>query len=130
MAVASLVVALILAAAVAGLWRQLQGLRRTGDEHLLSHASFEQSPRASVMLDETTLDVIAANAAFLRESGYSLDEIQGLNATQLFVDETSEDALTVQLRAASGHAALKTRQRRKDGKLVDVDLVGHRVQCQ
>ena len=127
MAHASLVVALILAAALVGLWRQLQTLRRTGEEHLLLRASFEQSPRASVVLDETTLDVISANAAFLRESGYSADELQGLNAAHLFVDETSQDALTLQLRAPGGHAALKTRQRRKDAKLVEVDLVGHRV---
>ena len=127
MVIASLLVALILAAAVASLWLQLRKLRRTSDEQLLSHASFEQSPRASVLLDEASLEVISANAAFLKESGYSTDELRGLNATQLFVDETSQDALTVQLRTPGGHAALKTRHRRKDGKLIDVDMVGHRV---
>jgi diguanylate cyclase (GGDEF)-like protein/PAS domain S-box-containing protein len=127
MVLASLVVTLLLAAAVAGLWLELRRLRRTSAEYLLSHASFEQSPRASVLLDEATLEVISANATFLNESGYSPQELRGLNATQLFVDENSQDALTVQLRSPGGHAGLKTRQRRKDGKLVDVDMVGHRV---
>jgi diguanylate cyclase (GGDEF)-like protein/PAS domain S-box-containing protein len=129
MALASLVVALILAAAVVSLWLQLRRIRRTGEELLLSHASFEQSPRAAVLLEEASLRVISANAAFLKESGYSAAELRGMNATQLFVDETSQDALTVQLRATIGHAALKTRQRRKDGKLIDVDMMGHRVRA-
>jgi diguanylate cyclase (GGDEF)-like protein/PAS domain S-box-containing protein len=127
MALVSLLVAFVLAAAVVSLWLQLQKLRRISDERLLSHASFEQSPRASVVLDETTLEVISANAAFLKESGYSADELQGLNATQLFVEESNQDALAAELRTPVGHTALKIRQRRKDGKLIDVDMVGHRV---
>jgi diguanylate cyclase (GGDEF)-like protein/PAS domain S-box-containing protein len=127
MALASLLVAFVLAAAVVSLWLQLQKLRRTSDERLLSHASFEQSPRASVVLDETTLEVISANPAFLKESGYSADELRGLNATLLFVEESNPDSLTSQLRTPVGHTALKIRQRRKDGKLIDVDMVGHRV---
>ena len=127
MALVSLLVAFILAAAVVSLWLQLQKLRRTSDERLLSHASFEQSPRASVVLDEITLEVISANAAFLKESGYSAGELQGMTATQLFVEESSQDALMTQLRTPVGQTALKIRQRRKDGKLIDVDMVGHRV---
>jgi diguanylate cyclase (GGDEF)-like protein/PAS domain S-box-containing protein len=120
-------VAFILAAAVVSLWLQLRKTRRTSDEYRLSHASFEQSPRGSVVLDDATLKVISANATFLKESGYSVDELRGMSATQLFVDETSQDALSAQLRAPVGQTALKIRQRRKDGKLIEVDLVGHRV---
>jgi diguanylate cyclase (GGDEF)-like protein/PAS domain S-box-containing protein len=127
MALVSIGVAFILAAAVVGLWLQLRRTRRTSDEYRLSHASFEQSPRGSVVLDDATLRVICANATFLKESGYSVDELQGMSATQLFVDETSQDALIAQLRAPVGQTALKLRQRRKDGKLIEVDLVGHRV---
>jgi diguanylate cyclase (GGDEF)-like protein/PAS domain S-box-containing protein len=120
-------VAFILAAAVVSLWLQLRKTRRTSDEYRLSHASFEQSPRGSVVLDDATLRVISANTTFLKESGYSFDELRGMSATQLFVDETSQDALSAQLRAPVGQTALKIRQRRKDGKLIEVDLVGHRV---
>jgi diguanylate cyclase (GGDEF)-like protein/PAS domain S-box-containing protein len=127
MALVSIGVAFILAAAVVSLWLQLRKTRRTRDEYLLSHASFEQSPRGSVVLDEATLQVISANATFLKESGYSVDELRGMSATQLFVDETSQDALIAQLRAPVDQTALTIRQRRKDGKLIEVDLVGHRV---
>ena len=127
MVLVSIGVAFILAAAVVSLWLQLRKTRRTSDECRLSHASFEQSPRGSVVLDDATLKVISANATFLKESGYSVDELRGMSATQLFVDETSQDTLIAQLRAPVDQTALKIRQRRKDGKLIEVDLVGHRV---
>jgi diguanylate cyclase (GGDEF)-like protein/PAS domain S-box-containing protein len=127
MVLVSIGVPFILAAAVVSLWLQLRKTRRTSEQYRLSHASFEQSPRGSVVLDDATLRVISANATFLKESGYSVDELRGMTATQLFVDETSQDALIAQLRAPVDQTALKIRQRRKDGKLIEVDLVGHRV---
>jgi diguanylate cyclase (GGDEF)-like protein/PAS domain S-box-containing protein len=127
MVLVSMGVAFLLAAVVVSLWLQLRKARRSSAEYRLSHASFEQSPRGSVVLDDATLQVIAANATFLKESGYSVAELRGMSATQLFVDETSQDALMAQLRAPVGQTALKIRQRRKDGKLIEVDLAGHRV---
>ncbi|HTV78782.1 MAG TPA: EAL domain-containing protein [Steroidobacteraceae bacterium] len=130
MALASTVVAFILAAVLAGLGLQLLTLRRAARQHLLSHASFEQSPRASLLLDAATLQVLSANPAFVSESGYSLADLRGLDAARLFEGEVSSEALAAQLRAPAADAVLKLRLRRSDGKLVDVDMVGHPLRVQ
>ncbi len=98
MALASIVVALALMAAAGGLWLHLRKSRRISQERLLSTASFDQSPQGAVLLDLVSLQVIVANAAFLRESGYSADELRGMPATRLFVDETSRYLMLSQLR--------------------------------
>src|SRR5665213_1190495 len=127
MALAWIVVAMTLAAAAGGLWLHLRKSRRISVERLLSTASFDQSPQAAVLLDQKSLQVIVANAAFLRESGYSAEELRGMPATRLFVDETSRDGVMPQLREPTDYAPLKVSQRLKDGQLIEVDLVGHRV---
>jgi diguanylate cyclase (GGDEF)-like protein/PAS domain S-box-containing protein len=127
MVLASIVVALALTAAAGAVWLHLLKSRRVSQERLLSSASFDQSPQAAVLLDLMSLQVIVANAAFLRESGYSADELRGMPATRLFVDETARDLMLSQLREPTDHAPLKLSQRLKDGQLVEVELIGHRV---
>jgi diguanylate cyclase (GGDEF)-like protein/PAS domain S-box-containing protein len=127
MAFASIVVALALAAAAGILGMQLHRCRQELAAHLLSQASFEQSSQAGVLFEAMTLQVIAVNAAFQRASGYSAQELRGLSAAQLFVDD-SRDSLMAQLREPAEHTTLKVRLKRKDGGLVEVDLMGHRVQ--
>jgi diguanylate cyclase (GGDEF)-like protein/PAS domain S-box-containing protein len=122
-----IVAPLILLGVIGTLWLQLRKSRRASEDRLLSHASFEQAPQAMLLLDVMALQVIGANAAFLKESGYSADELRGMPAIRLFVEETSREALMAQLRDPTDHATLKLRQRCKDGQMIDVDLVGHRV---
>jgi diguanylate cyclase (GGDEF)-like protein/PAS domain S-box-containing protein len=123
----ALIVALVLAAAAGMAWLQVRKVRRVREARLLSHASFEQSPQAMVLFDVMSLQVIAANASFVKDSGYSADELRGTAAARLFVDETSRDGLMAQLREPTDHAHLKLSLRRKDGQMIEVDLVGHRV---
>ena len=113
---------------IGSLWLKLCKDRRDGDEGLLLQASFEQSPTAVLLLDATTLHIVTANAAFLHKSGYSASELLGMPATRLFDEDASGDALMNRLRAPTDHVTLKVRQRCKDGKTIDVDLLGHRVQ--
>jgi diguanylate cyclase (GGDEF)-like protein/PAS domain S-box-containing protein len=126
MAIALIAVALLLAVAAGVLRFRLQQCRRQLADYLLSHASFEQSSQAGVLLEAMSLHVIAANEAFQRVSGYSAQELAGLSATRLFVDE-SRDGPMAQLREPADHTTLKVRLQRKDGEIIEVDLAGHRV---
>src|SRR5450755_2425681 len=114
----ALIVALVLAAAAGMVWLQVRKIRRVREGRLLSHASFEQSPQAMVLFDVMSLQVIAANASFVKDSGYSADELRGTAAARLFVDETSRDGLMAQLREPTDHAHLKLSLRRKDGQMI------------
>jgi diguanylate cyclase (GGDEF)-like protein/PAS domain S-box-containing protein len=127
MAFGAIVVALLLAASAGGLWLQLDRTRRASKEYLLSHASFEQSPQATVLLEIATLQIVTANPAFLAESGYSAAELPSISITQLFGEETSRDNLQAQLSEPTQRAALKMRLRRKNGQIVQLEVVGHKV---
>jgi diguanylate cyclase (GGDEF)-like protein/PAS domain S-box-containing protein len=118
---------LILAVGIGSLWLKLRNSRRTRKDRLLSQASFEQSPTAVLLLDATTLHIVTANAAFAKQSGYSARELLGMSASRIFDEDTSGDALMNRMRDPTDHVTLKVRQRCKDGKTIDVDLLGHRV---
>jgi diguanylate cyclase (GGDEF)-like protein/PAS domain S-box-containing protein len=112
---------------IGSLWLKLRSSLGIGDKRLLSQASFEQSPTAVVLLDATTLHIVTANAAFVKQSGYSARELQGMPAMRVFDEDTSGDALMNRLRDPTDHVTRKVRQRCKDGRTIDVDLLGHRV---
>ncbi|HEY6457734.1 MAG TPA: EAL domain-containing protein [Steroidobacteraceae bacterium] len=109
------------------LWLKLRKSSGNSDKRLLWQASFEQSPTAVLLLDSTTLHIIAVNAAFVKQSGYAAHELVGIPATRVFDEDPSSDALIGRLRLPTDHVTLKVRQRCKDGKTLDVDLLGHRV---
>jgi len=127
MAFGAIVVALLLAASAGGLWLQLARTRRASKAYLLSHASFEQSPQATILLEVATLQVVTANRAFLTESGYSAEELSQIPITQLFGEEVSRDNLQAQLIEPAQRAALKMRLRRKNGQTVQLEVAGHKV---
>jgi len=120
-------VAVLLATAIGGLWLQLRKTRRMLEDGLLSRATFEQSCHATILLDGRTMEVIQANPAFLKKSGYDPEELSGLSASRLFVGEKSPDAQLAQLREPVAHVPRKSRLRRKDGQTIEVDLMGHAV---
>jgi diguanylate cyclase (GGDEF)-like protein/PAS domain S-box-containing protein len=127
MAFSAIVVALLLAASAGGLWLQLDRTRRASRKYLLSHASFEQSPQATVLLEVATLQVVTANQAFLSESGYSAEELPRISITQLFGDDACHETLQAQLSEPAQRAALKMRLRRKNGQTVQLEVAGHKV---
>ena len=111
----------------AALWLRLRKIRRALDQGHLTRASFEQSLQAVVLLDRATLEVVLANSAFLKKVGYSTDEILTLSACNLFGDDRTTDALATQLRTPAEHVARHGKLRRKDGQLIEVDMLGHCV---
>ena len=113
---------------IGSLWLKLRKSWGTGGKRRLLQASFEQSPTAVLLLDATTLHIVAANAAFSKQSGYAASELLGIPATRVFDEDASGDALMSRMRDPTDHVTLKVRQRCKDGKIIDVDLLGHRVQ--
>ncbi len=119
---------LIPTAAAGALWLKLRKTQRAPDVDLLSTATFEQSCQAMIWLDGKTLEVILANAAFLKKSGYSNEEVAGLSASSLFVDQKHPETLLAQLREPVAHGTRKMRLRRKDGQTIEVDLMGHPIQ--
>jgi diguanylate cyclase (GGDEF)-like protein/PAS domain S-box-containing protein len=122
-----LVVALILAGIAGVLWSRLQETQRTVERYQLAHAKLAQSPQATVLIEAPTFRVITANEAFLKESGYSAEELPGTSASLFFGEESSREGSLTQLREPTDHAAIKTRLRRKSGQTVDVELIGHRI---
>jgi diguanylate cyclase (GGDEF)-like protein/PAS domain S-box-containing protein len=112
---------------IGSLWLKLRNRPGTSDNRMLLQASVEQSPTAVLLLDAITLHIVAANTAFLQQSGYAAQELLGMPATRVFDDDAASDALATRMRDATEHVTLKVRQRCKDGKTLDVDLLGHRV---
>jgi diguanylate cyclase (GGDEF)-like protein/PAS domain S-box-containing protein len=110
------------------LWLKLRKNGETSDDGLLLQASFEQSPTAILLLDAATLHIVTTNAAFVKQSGYAAQELLGMPATRVFEEDGSGDALAGRMRDPTDHVTLKVRLRCKDGKTIDVDLLGHRVE--
>jgi diguanylate cyclase (GGDEF)-like protein/PAS domain S-box-containing protein len=108
-------------------WLKLRKIWGTLGNRRLLQASVEQSPTAVLLLDAITLHIVAANAAFLKQSGYAASELLGIPATRVFDEDASGDVLMSRMRDPTDHVTLKVRQRCKDGKIIDVDLLGHRV---
>jgi PAS domain S-box-containing protein len=89
----------------------------------------ESSPNAIITLD---LDgtIQTWNAAAERVFGYTPEEAIGRNADELIASgpEVRDEALGLTRQGAqAGHAHMVTRRMRKDGSLVDVDIVGARI---
>jgi len=118
----------MLAAAARSPWLRLTKSRRTSEAWYQSHAAFEQAPQAIILLNALTLQVVRANAAFQKVCGYSAEELLGLTAARLFLDDSCGDSLIKRLRHPTDKVTLKVRQRCKDGTVIDVDLIGHCVQ--
>jgi diguanylate cyclase (GGDEF)-like protein/PAS domain S-box-containing protein len=75
------------------------------------------------MVDADSLKVIDANAASLRNFGYTQEEMVGRTLPQLFVDDCNDgESLTRKLRDPDPRAPLEIQQRAKDGTLRTVEL--------
>ena len=83
------------------------------------------SPVAIVTLD-TSHDVVSCNPAFEKLFGYSGDEIRGRNLDDLITTpETRVDAMGYTQQAlARNPVKIISRRRRKDGRLLDVEVLG------
>ncbi|MEJ2218191.1 MAG: response regulator [Gemmatimonadota bacterium] len=85
------------------------------------------SPVAIVTLDVAE-NVVAANPAFEKLFGYPLDEVMGRNLdTLITTPEQHAEAVSYTRQARSGMTHGITKRRRKDGSLVDVELLAMKV---
>jgi len=89
---------------------------------------FEASPDAIALLDEADR-VVNVNRAFEELFGYQIEEIKGRDINELIVPEDChEEASHLSQLSLRGQAIRKeTVRKRKDGRLVDVSIVGYPV---
>lgn len=87
---------------------------------------FDASPHAMWVFDNETLEILAANQAALAIYGYTRDEFLTMNIRDLHPEEEQARLLdhTSKLDPVSRRDAT-WRHRRKDGRLIDVQVVSH-----
>jgi PAS domain S-box-containing protein len=90
-------------------------------EAVSSRTLVEAAPDGCWILDADgrLLDV---NAAYCRMSGYSREELLGMNAAQIEDQSTGETTMRLQLGRAQGGGRYETRHRCRDGSLLDVEV--------
>ena len=93
-------------------------------------AVFAQWPTTALVLDPATLQIVAANPAALRNTGYSHEEVRKLPFTGLFSAEGAADerALLARLQDTTARTPIEMRQRCKDGSVRNVEATAHRLE--
>ncbi|HXZ13364.1 MAG TPA: PAS domain S-box protein [Candidatus Sulfotelmatobacter sp.] len=117
-------------------WPNQEAACRTNSKGLAEHPAYiqaltENNPLAIVVIDSEQR-IQSCNPAFERLFGYRLDCILGLEINSLLAPaELSREAREVSERAASGEVVrIKTRRRRSDATLVDVQLIAVPINSQ
>ena len=87
---------------------------------------FDSIPIPTIVFDLETLEILAVNAAAIRDYGYEREEWLSLTLADIRADG---DAASVRQRVQSLGCGIESvqglRHRRKDGSLLDVDVVTH-----
>jgi PAS domain S-box-containing protein len=81
----------------------------------------EAAPDGCWILDSNGR-VLDVNAAYCRMSGYSRDELLGMNASQIEDQTTGETTMRLQLGRVQGGGRYETKHRCRDGTLLDVEV--------
>ena len=89
--------------------------------------AFEQSPKATLLVDASNLRIVGSNEALRRELGFSATELRKLSLQDLFGTTDDWGTLIQRLREPNPSIVLRARQRRKDGQTVEVEITGYRV---
>lgn len=90
-------------------------------EAVTTRTLVEAAPDGCWILDADgrLLDV---NAAYCRMSGYSREELLGMNAAQIEDQSTGETTMRLQLGRVQGGGRYETKHRCRDGSLLDVEV--------
>ncbi|HEV8331383.1 MAG TPA: HD domain-containing phosphohydrolase [Steroidobacteraceae bacterium] len=90
-------------------------------EAVTTRTLVEAAPDGCWILDADgrLLDV---NAAYCRMSGYSRDELLGMNSAQIEDQSTGETTMRLQLGRVQGGGRYETKHRCRDGSLLDVEV--------
>jgi len=113
-----------------GVWYFIRWRQVAPGAEAARQAVFEQWPTSALVLDPATLQIVAANPAALRNTGYSHEEVRELSFSQLFSAEGAADerVLLARLQDATARAPVEMRQRCKDGSLRNVEATAHRLE--
>jgi len=91
-------------------------------------AVFEQSPNGLLIAHGETFRIVDANAAMRQSLGYSLRELRKLTLPQLLVDERIDaESLRSRLRQPDPGIPIPLVQRCRDGTMLNVEAIGHRL---
>jgi diguanylate cyclase (GGDEF)-like protein/PAS domain S-box-containing protein len=118
------------AALAFGVWYFMRWRHKSGPgSNATRLAVFDQWPTTALVLDPATLEIVAANPAALRSSGYTHDEVRALPFTELFSAEGAADerVLLARLQDATARAPVEMRQRCRDGSVLNVEATAHRL---
>jgi len=129
-ALAAVAGALLIAAVSPWIWARI---RKSGDTGGTTRdpcrAAFEQSPNGMLMADALSLRVIDSNLTLQRTLGFSSGELLRLELSQVFTDEgENQEALQRKLRDPNPRMPFQTRQRCKNGSLLNVEIRGQRLE--
>jgi diguanylate cyclase (GGDEF)-like protein/PAS domain S-box-containing protein len=113
-----------------GLWHLFRSRRGGPGSTAARQAVFAQWPTTALVLDPATLQIVAANPAALRSTGYTHEEVRELPFTRIFSAEGAADgrALLTRLQDATTRTPIEMRQRCKDGSLRNVEATANRLE--
>jgi diguanylate cyclase (GGDEF)-like protein len=90
-------------------------------------AAFEQSPHGGLLVDATSLRLLGANEMMRRQLDVLEADLQNLTLDTLFEYDCQPEILKARLRDPDPKVPLRARQRRKDGRELELELVGYPV---
>jgi len=90
-------------------------------------AAFEQSPHGGLLVDATSLRLLGANEMMRRQLDVLEADLQNLTLDTLFEYDCPAEILKARLRDPDPKVPLRARQRRKDGRELELELVGYPV---
>jgi diguanylate cyclase (GGDEF)-like protein/PAS domain S-box-containing protein len=88
----------------------------------IRQAAFDHWPTTAMVIDPAKLEIVSANPAACRSTGFTLEEIRETPFTDIFtVDGADAPTLIEKLREATNRTPLEMRQHCKDGTERDVE---------
>ena len=99
--------------------------RSSTDAEIVS--AFDQSPHCTLLADSTSLRIVGCNQSMRRALGFSARDLLQLTVADVFQRAGEGDAFLQLLRSPDPMVPLRAQQRTSKGKLVDVEIVGYRI---
>jgi len=97
--------------------------RKKTEAILKKHKLVIDSANEGYWMTDAMGNLLNANKAYARMSGYSIDELTKMHISQLEATEQHEEvAAHIAKIIAQGHDRFETRHRRKDGQVIDIEI--------
>jgi two-component system cell cycle sensor histidine kinase/response regulator CckA len=88
---------------------------------------FSYSPLPTWVLDRETLRFLQVNDAAVRQYGYSYEEFEGMSILDLRPEEKDKDLEPFRQWSGEGRYHGNWKHRKKDGKLMEVEIIAHEL---